>query len=177
MCCSYCLNTHLVQSLNWLKEKSAGNPCFHLQNYGFPVDFPLNQFCDSGLFGCHHIDVRSILYQHDVACRCACCSMQACGMRSEPLSLGIPLDKRIRSFREHESHTTNILNGGGQAVWIASWHRIYNHQLVDLLLVVQRWVIHQPFMVRQITTILSYHMSKRTVRSFQTYSISWLVFL
>ena len=29
-------------------------------------------------------------------------------MRSEPLSLGIPLDKRIRSFREHESHTTNI---------------------------------------------------------------------
>ena len=32
-------------SMNWFKGKSAGNPCFHPQNYGCPVDVSLpNQF-------------------------------------------------------------------------------------------------------------------------------------
>ena len=39
----------LIQSIqSMLTGKSAGNPCFHPQNYGFPVDCPLNQF-NSGI--------------------------------------------------------------------------------------------------------------------------------
>lgn len=43
--------TETLVSMNWFQGKSTGNPGFHPQNYGLPVDAPWNQFRDGT--ACH----------------------------------------------------------------------------------------------------------------------------